>query len=451
MTDEKKPQAPAVKNPPREIITVHSDAPLMDTAKFEHFQRVAYALANSSLLPESVRGRNRDECFSNMLLVIDMAERWNVNPMSLAQCISIIHGKMTLEGKLIAAMIDKHLGIRLRYEWIGKHTDGDAFGIVVSGKDPETGEIQSIDGTVGDWKTFEKDQKAVKANWRGLAARNQLAYKGAREWCRLYYPALMLGIYSDDEMDERRGPLAPAPERPQKLETGFAAAPESKDPEPEQPDPEIPDAEFTEGEGDQEPESGEAAPEKAAQEAQEAGSAPEAAETPSEPEKPAHGPENGDSVEDGEDPGAEAAEPESPEYTQSMQQIAQELQELDKFPALLEYCANLGGLNTWPSIKKNLTEVTRTADWAAAAAKPGQFALGIVRARTYQRSAQLKKPPKVSEDVTLFRCYIEAETDAATLRATFEEFCTGEIFGGLDDAKRNMLKAAVQRRIEAMA
>jgi hypothetical protein len=37
-----------------------------------------------------------------------------------------------------------------------------------------------------------------------------LRYRGAREWCRIHEPGLMLGVYGDDEMEEMNARFAAA-------------------------------------------------------------------------------------------------------------------------------------------------------------------------------------------------------------------------------------------------
>lgn len=196
---------------------------VFDTARFEHMQRVAAIMAASTLVPESLRGLKRGESFepytekqvlANCFLVANQAERWGMDPFALLQCSSIVHNKLTYEGKVIAAATDAKLGVRLSYEWSG---DGEAMRVTVSGTLPD-GVIESVEGSVAEWKTTGKNSP-----WRPGTYRKMLAYRGAREWARLYAPAVMLGVYSDDEMDglnDRRLPppqpsaaIAPPPRR----------------------------------------------------------------------------------------------------------------------------------------------------------------------------------------------------------------------------------------------
>lgn len=211
----------AVVSPPRrtEVRVVQDPIPVLDTGRFEHMQRIANVMAHSSLVPDAlckvkIEGRKElvsldpQEIISNCFLVVNQAVRWGMDPFAVAQCVSVVHGKLCYEGKLIAAVLDAKLGIELEYEITGQ---GENMKVVVSGaidgqpvKDSK-GRAKTVEGTVADWKTSGNNSP-----WsaRGGPAR-MLRYRGAREWARVHAPSIMLGVYSDDEMeamhDERRG------------------------------------------------------------------------------------------------------------------------------------------------------------------------------------------------------------------------------------------------------
>lgn len=246
----------------RQRAVVESVQPLFDTAKFEHFQRAATALMNSTLLSPSVKGDSPQQCFSNLILIFEVADRWRMPATALAQCVSVVHGKLMFEGKVITAMLESTLAVRLHYHWTGERGT-PAYRIYVSDKpfedltpdqlaalapDKYPKGFRMIDGSVGDWQTFQKDGRSPNPAWTGAASRNQLAYRGSREWARLYEPGQMLGVYGDDEItawEERATPAAqPA------ITTGF-----SKPAEPATGDGVV-DAEFeavTETQQQQEP------------------------------------------------------------------------------------------------------------------------------------------------------------------------------------------------------
>lgn len=209
-------RAVATAQPARQVARVENVQPMFDTDRFEHFQRAASALMHSSFLNPAVRGDNPNQCFSNLMLVFDLADRWKLPPLSIAQCISIVHNKVVYEGKLIQAALDSSLGVTLYPWWTGERgtleyriflsdTPWDDMsdeqlaalrpGIQIRGR-------RIIDGSVAEWRTFKKNSTEATQAWSGAATQNQLLYRGSREWARRFEPAHLLGVYGDDEIEQ---------------------------------------------------------------------------------------------------------------------------------------------------------------------------------------------------------------------------------------------------------
>lgn len=194
------PSLPAVVTKREQLVTADA-IPVLDTARFEHMQRIAVSMARSSLVPESLRtvgpkDSKEDLPFetvvANCFRIVNFSVRAGIDPFAALDCCSLVHGRLCLEGKLVAAVIQAKLGIDLEYEWDDK--EGDKLGIVVSGK-MHDGRVKTIKGTVGEWKTAGNNSPWPKQ------ARKQLAYRGAREWARLHAPAILLGVYTPDELE----------------------------------------------------------------------------------------------------------------------------------------------------------------------------------------------------------------------------------------------------------
>lgn len=164
---------------------------VFDTANFEHMQRIATLMATCALVPDALKGKVAD-CF----LVVNQARNWNMDPFSVAQCTSVVSGKLCFEGKLIAAAIasDAALEGPLNYLYSGS---GDARKIVVSGKLKGEAEPRVIEGTVGGWKTTNKQWQADPDQ--------MLAYRGARQWARRHKADRLLGVYAQDEIEDDAG------------------------------------------------------------------------------------------------------------------------------------------------------------------------------------------------------------------------------------------------------
>ncbi len=188
--------------------------PILDTSKFEHMQRIACVMARTSMLPLSLRCESgdaskplgEDVVIANCFRVVNQAVRWGMDPFAVVDCASIIHGRLMWEGKLVAAVIDAKLGIKLNYKYDDK--PGQDLGVTVFATIPGETETREIFGRVKDW------HKGPKSPWSNDGAwKRQLRYMGNREWARAHAPAIMLGVYTNDELDDILSRDVPAGQR----------------------------------------------------------------------------------------------------------------------------------------------------------------------------------------------------------------------------------------------
>lgn len=188
--------------------------PVLDTSKFEHMQRIATVMARTSTIPNSLKYSDADckkplpddVVIANCFRVVNQAVRWGMDPFAVADCASIIHGRLMWEGKLVAAVIDAKLGIKLNYRYDDK--PGQELGITVYGTLPGELEPREVFGRVKDWHRGPKSPWASEGAWK-----RQLRYMGNREWARAHAPAVMLGVYVDDELDDIAARDVPAGQR----------------------------------------------------------------------------------------------------------------------------------------------------------------------------------------------------------------------------------------------
>lgn len=204
------PLVPSLSPPPqREVRVVNDPIAMLDTARFEHMQRIAMIMADTSMIPDSLRKTSDGEelpykaVVANCFMVVNQAVRWEMDPFAVAQCCSVVHGRLMYEGKLVAAVLDAQIGVRLKYEF--DNAPGQQLGVTVSGTLPGESEPRTVYGRVLDWHRGPKSPWAAEGAWK-----RQLRYMGAREWARAHAPATMLGVYADDELVELR-PLQPTP------------------------------------------------------------------------------------------------------------------------------------------------------------------------------------------------------------------------------------------------
>jgi hypothetical protein len=202
--------------PVREIREVEDFVPILDTRRFEHMQRIASAMAQSSLIPETLRGIRKGQNFepfetqvvvANVFRVVNQAVGWSMDPFSVLDHVSVVHGRLMYEGKLIHAVIEARLGIRLNYRFgqmkdgvfvPGEEGKGENLAVQVFGTFEDETEERTVEGWVADWKTTGNNSPWGKAS----NFKRQLRYRGAREWARAHAPGVILGVITDDEIDQ---------------------------------------------------------------------------------------------------------------------------------------------------------------------------------------------------------------------------------------------------------
>lgn len=152
--------------------------------------KLAEMMSTGKLVPSHLQ-RSPGDC----LMVIEQAMRWGMSPFAVAQCTSVIQGKLMFEGKLVAAAIQSCgiLSDRLHYEFNG---EGDKRTITVSGTIKGEAKPRTVDLAL-------KDAKTTNGMWVKQPDQ-QLVYAGTRVWGRRHCPEVMLGVYSPEEMEPVR-------------------------------------------------------------------------------------------------------------------------------------------------------------------------------------------------------------------------------------------------------
>lgn len=201
-----------------EIDFLSQPSNIFDVERFEMVSKVAQVMSRASLIPEHMKVRDDpDATFSNCFIVANLSLTWGFDPFLVAQAVSILYGKMVLEGKLVRSVIKKSLGLDLSYRFFGKAGDmkrcvyvSDAPLVDDSGipLDEDTikglieqGSRRITVGTLEKWHTKSKSG-GINDNW-AKDEDKMFRERGSREWCRQWAPGLILGIYTPDEFDEQ--------------------------------------------------------------------------------------------------------------------------------------------------------------------------------------------------------------------------------------------------------
>lgn len=174
----------------------------LDDTLFGQCHRLAQIMASGACtVPKHLQG-NVGDCFA----IVGQALRWGFDPYAVAQKTHLVNGVLGYEAQLIIAVINGKAPIvgRLKFEYYGDwskvktKTDSPAdVGVRVSATMRGDDEPTVLDlsmaqvGTVRNSPLWTADP------------RQQLAYLAAKRWARLYCPDVVLGLYSEDELQDR--------------------------------------------------------------------------------------------------------------------------------------------------------------------------------------------------------------------------------------------------------
>lgn len=183
--------------PQRRQLVVSDDsgfANILDTAKFEHLQRVAGVFAACDLVPDHFKGK-----LPNCIIATQMAIRLGVDPLAFMQNSYIVSGKCGIETKLATSLLNASGLIRgvIRYEITGSVQD-KTLKCVASCVDRATGE--EVSHTL-DWADVSANEWNTKPAWK-KDPRLMIQYRAAMRLIRLHYPGVILGLYAKEELED---------------------------------------------------------------------------------------------------------------------------------------------------------------------------------------------------------------------------------------------------------
>lgn len=148
------------------------------------------------------------------LAVTMRAVHWKFDPFALAgeTYQAKDGGQIGYQAKVFVAALRNVRGVRLKFRYEGNFTFTEKPVLSPKGNQiaprGAVGDLRciayaTVDGEVLEYETPTLDQIAVKNSpgWHNTP-RDQLAYYAGRGWVRLYDPGVMMGAYSDDEVEQ---------------------------------------------------------------------------------------------------------------------------------------------------------------------------------------------------------------------------------------------------------
>jgi hypothetical protein len=161
---------------------------------FEDAQRIAKALASSTLIPPQFQGQNG---FANCLVALEIAGRMNISPFLCMQHLHIIHGRPSWSSAFIIAMVNGCGRFTpLRFEISG---EGDSLACYAVATDIKTD--QELKGPTITMAMAKKEGWATKSGSKWVTMPElMIRYRAAAFWGRLFAGDLLVGLQTQEEV-----------------------------------------------------------------------------------------------------------------------------------------------------------------------------------------------------------------------------------------------------------
>ena len=226
------------------IVTAEQQAPntisasnaIFNVQALTQLQAVAGLMAQAAVtVPEHLRG-NPADCMA----IIMQAMQWGMNPYAVAQKTHLVNGVLGYEAQLVNAVISSSNAIvgRFHYEYEGDWSKCASSREEIVKKPAKGGGTYDKKEMVRGWTSDDEQGLSVRVGavirgeseitWgepvflSSVITRNsplwisnpkqQIAYLALKYWARLYCPAVVLGVYTPDEVEPRtEKEINPAP------------------------------------------------------------------------------------------------------------------------------------------------------------------------------------------------------------------------------------------------
>jgi hypothetical protein len=175
------------------ITTQSSGSVFSGIQAFEEAQRIAKALASSTLIPPAFQGQ---QGFANCLVALEIANRMRISPFLAMQHLHVIHGRPSWSSSFIIAMVNGCGRFSpLRFEITG---EGDSLACYARATDLAS--EQELKGPTITMAMAKKEGWSTKAGskWATMPEL-MISYRAAAFWGRLYASDLLLGLQTQEE------------------------------------------------------------------------------------------------------------------------------------------------------------------------------------------------------------------------------------------------------------
>ena len=164
---------------------------ILDPTSLNSMMSVANIMATGKCtVPKHLQDKPGD-----CLAVVMQSMQWGMNPFAVAQKTHLVNNVLGYEAQLVNAVATSNKGIhgRFHYEYRG---EGEALECRVSAV--PWGEKELV---AGEWLKLSSVKIRNSPLW-AANTKQQFGYLQVKNWCRLYCPGAILGVYTPDELAE---------------------------------------------------------------------------------------------------------------------------------------------------------------------------------------------------------------------------------------------------------
>ena len=176
------------------ITTQSSGSVFSGIQAFEDAQRIAKALASSTLIPPAFQGQ---QGFANCLVALEIANRMRISPFLAMQHLHVIHGRPSWSSSFIIAMVN---GCG-RFSPLRFEISGEGESLACYARATDLASEQELKGPTITMAMAKKEGWSTKAGskWKTMPEL-MLMYRAAAFMIRTYAPEISMGLRTDDEI-----------------------------------------------------------------------------------------------------------------------------------------------------------------------------------------------------------------------------------------------------------
>ncbi len=196
--EEKTPELPLTENTSpanfTETKTTNEVAEIQDESNFKLAQRKALALSKSELLPKIYQNN-----IPNCMIAMELAHRTGMNELMVMQNLHIIQGRPSWSSSFAIAAINASkrfkTQLNFRVEGSGDSLSCVAFATGLDGEVYESPKITMQMATAEGWVSKSGSK------WKTMPEL-MIRYRSAAFFSRLFCPELLLGMQTEDEVND---------------------------------------------------------------------------------------------------------------------------------------------------------------------------------------------------------------------------------------------------------